>query len=151
MQEALEREGTPEPEDLERRVNRMAGTMESIARNLAVVDEAIRGTDRRLENIVSGLDSLINVILPGLADSVKGIAAKGRKTEAVYVPPTVEIPDKLVIGSFDMEHLAAKLPPNWFQEGFPEKVPPRLGKGSGVVPKGVPEGILNKFFLWEYS
>ena len=62
MQEALEREGTPEPEDLERRVNRMAGTMESIARNLAVVDEAVRGTDRRLENIVSGLDSLINVI-----------------------------------------------------------------------------------------
>ena len=45
MQEALEREGTPEPEDLERRVNRMAGTMESIARNLAVVDEAVRGTD----------------------------------------------------------------------------------------------------------
>ena len=82
MQEALEREGTPEPEDLERRVNRMAGTMESIARNLAVVDEAVRGTDRRLENIVSGLDSLINVILPGLADSVKGIAAKGKKTEA---------------------------------------------------------------------
>ena len=40
----------------------MAGTMESIARNLAVVDEAVRGTDRRLENIVSGLDSLINVI-----------------------------------------------------------------------------------------
>ena len=62
MREALEREGTPEPEDLERRVNRMAGTMESIARNLAVVDEAVRGTDRRLENIVSGLDSLINVI-----------------------------------------------------------------------------------------
>ena len=143
MQEALEREGTPEPEDLERRVNRMAGTMESIARNLAVVDEAARGTDRRVENIVSGLDSLINVILPGLADSVKGIAAKGKKTEAVYVPPTVEIPDKLVIGSFDMEHLAAKLPSIEYHLGkYPDTSEPV--KASQIITEGLHKQLLRE-------
>ena len=44
-----------------------------------------------MDDVISGLDSLINVVLPNLAESVKQIASKGRNNSSnsatVYVPP----------------------------------------------------------------
>ena len=64
MQSAVEGEEAP---DLAQRMDRVTDTMQSIARNLAAVDSANRGAENKMNDIISGLDSLVNVVLPGLA------------------------------------------------------------------------------------
>ena len=100
---------TEESPDLEQRVNELHGTMANLAANLGAVDQQTRsnaGTlqeqSAMLQGILRSLQMLSNDVLPNM--NVKG------KKDHVYVPPTVEIPEKLMLASWSMEHVSARMP-----------------------------------------
>ena len=90
------REETP---DLEQRVNELHGTMSNLAANLGAVDEqtrtnagALAEQTVMLQGILRSLQMLSNDVLPNMHDK-KGAGKK----DHVYVPPTVEIPERLTL------------------------------------------------------
>ena len=113
MQEAMEGEETP---DIAHRLQQTNETMQNIARNLGAVDQETRantGTlaehSAMLQGILQSLQIMAKELLPAMGEAAK--TEKSSTSSAnVYVPPVVEIPEKLIINSWDMAHLSSRLP-----------------------------------------
>ena len=105
--------------------------MQNIARNLGAVDQETRantGTlaehSAMLQGILQSLQIMAKELLPAMGEAAK--TEKSSTSSAnVYVPPVVEIPEKLIINSWDMAHLSSRLPSLEYHLGkYPEKSEP---------------------------
>ena len=136
---------TEETPDLERRVNDLQGTMTNLAANLGAVDEQTRANTGTLaeqtvmlQGILRSLQMLSNDVLPNMHDK-KGAGKK----DHVYVPPTVEISEKLILTSWSMEHVSARIPSIEYELGrYPEASEPV--KATKLISEGLHTELLRE-------